>query len=77
VRRIAIIIATIGFFGLALVGMAMGVPPFVCAARAAAGAVVLFVIVMVGGRLALTVIVDAFVSRVSQGQNARNEPDEH
>jgi hypothetical protein len=77
VRRIAVIIATIGFFGLALVGMATGVPPFVCAARAVAGAVVLFVIVMVGGRLALTVIVDAFVSRVSQGQNARNEPDEH
>jgi len=71
------IIATIGFFALALVGMATGVPPFVCAARAVAGAVALFVIVMVAGRLALTVVVDAFVSRVSQGPNARNEPDEH
>jgi hypothetical protein len=77
VRRIAIIVATIGFFALAIVGMAAGVPSFVCALRAAAGAVALFVIVVVGGRLALTVVVDAFVSRVSQVQNTRNESDEH
>lgn len=76
-NRIAMIVATIGFFALAIVGMATGVPPFVCAMRAVVGAVALFAIVIVGGRLALTVVVDAFVSRVSQVQHTRNESDEH
>jgi hypothetical protein len=76
VRRIATTIATIGFFVLAIVGMATGVPPLVCGVRAVVGAVALFVIVMVGGRLALTVVADAFVTRISQAQNARKESDE-
>jgi len=77
VRRIAVIIATIGFFVLAGVGTATGVPPFVCAMRAVVGAVALFAVVMVGGRLALTIVVDAFMSSALRRQDPRNKPHEY
>jgi hypothetical protein len=69
--------ATAGFFALAIVGTAMGVPPFLCAVRAVIGAVALFAIVMVAGRLVLTVVVDAFVGHVSHVQDTRKDPHEH
>ncbi len=50
-KRIAKLIAVIGFFILAGVGCANGVPPFVCGMRALAGAVILFVSARIAGSI--------------------------
>jgi hypothetical protein len=77
VRRIALLIAVIGFLALAIVGMASGVPPFTCALRALGGAAVLFVLAMVVGRFILSVLVDAVMSRGRPLRNERDQPREH
>ncbi len=62
-RQWAISVAAVGFFGLAAVGWLCGQPPLICALRAAAGAVVLYVVVRVATRLALNILVDAVMRR--------------
>lgn len=76
-RRIALLIAVIGFLALAIVGMASGVPPFTCALRALGGAAVLFVLAMGVGRLVLSVLVDAVMSRGRLLHNEKDQPREH
>ncbi len=71
-RRIALLVAIIGFLALAAVGMVSGVPPFTCAVRAVIGAVVLFALTMMGGRFVLSVLVDAFLR---PGRPLHNEKD--
>jgi hypothetical protein len=54
-------IGAVGFFVMAAVGMASGVPPFTCAWRAILGAAVLFALTLVAGRYVLSVLVDAWL----------------
>ena len=60
-RRLAIKAAVISFFGLAIVGSLYEVAPFACAVRAGVGAVVVFVMVKIVGRVLVNVMVDTIV----------------
>jgi hypothetical protein len=65
-RPTAFKFAAVGFFALAIIGMAHGVSPFTCALRALAGAAVIFVLVLVVGRVMLNVIVDGMLESMSR-----------
>ena len=70
-RQLAFIVAAMGFFGLAIVGWISSQPVFTCAVRALIGAVVLFVVVTLAGRVALNIVADAILrSRLKQGPGA-------
>lgn len=60
-HRAAVRIAVLGFFGLAVVGAAAGVPSFVCAWRALAGAAALYVLTILVGRIVVRFLVDALM----------------
>jgi len=74
-RRLAIVIGCLGTLGLAGVCWACGFDAHVCAMRAAAGGVMLAVIVLVAGNLVLRVIVDAMVRDASQGRGINGYSD--
>jgi len=73
VRRTAWGIATAGFFVMAIVGMAYGVPPLVCATRALGGAAVLFVLASLAGRLAVSLVVQAFLEHVARRPKGKDD----
>jgi len=58
-RQLTVTAATIGFFALAFVGWLSGVPVWICAARAAAGAAGLYVLLRLAGGAAVKIIADA------------------
>ncbi len=58
-RRTAVKVAVVGLLGLATVGACCGLPPYVCATRALAGAVILYVLATVAGRVTIRLIVDS------------------
>ncbi|MBS3734265.1 MAG: hypothetical protein KGY99_04990 [Phycisphaerae bacterium] len=58
-RQLAWKVAVMGFFGLALAGMVTGQEALTCTVRAVAGAVVLFVLVKLAGRVLALVLADA------------------
>ena len=60
-RHMAAMTAVIGFFVLAFVGWFNGVGVFICGMRALGGAVVLYLIVGVGGTIVTRIIADAAV----------------
>ena len=60
-RRYAISISVAGFFVLAAIGLLCGVPVYVCALRAAGGAVALWLMIRVAGKVVLNVFVDAMI----------------
>lgn len=60
-RQVAALTAVIGFFALAFVGWFTGVPVFICAARAAGGAIAMYVVVGVAGTVVARIIADAAV----------------
>ena len=60
-RRLAMIAAVMSFFGLAIVGSLCEVPPFTCAMRAGVGAVVVFILVKVVGRVFISIMVDTII----------------
>ncbi len=68
-RRFATTTAVIGFFGLALVGWASGVPPFTCAARAAAGGAVLYVASSFACRVAVKIAADVIMNESARRQD--------
>jgi len=70
-RRFAMRMAILGFLGLSAVGMFSGVPAFKCALRALAGAVILYFVVAIAGRIVLHIVVDAIVDSASREQNVR------
>ena len=68
VRRMSVPIAVAGFFVLAFVGWASGVPPFTCAIRALIGAAVLYVLVTVAGRLIVNIVVESIIRDSREGE---------
>jgi len=72
-RRWAVILAAVTFFGLALVGWASDVPPLVCGLRAAGGAAVMFVLARLALRVALGIVVDAVIRANPSGLESRGE----
>ena len=75
-RRYAISVAAAGFFLLAAVGLINDVPVFVCAMRGLVGAVVLFLMAHVSGRIVLRILVDTIVAQARRSQNARKSTGE-
>jgi hypothetical protein len=71
-KNLAIAISTLTFFVMALVGMATGQVPWVCATRALLGAVVAFVAARIATRMALDVMIQAVVGGK---QNADEQAD--
>ena len=55
-RRTATTAAVFAFIVLAIVGTVSDVPPFVCSMRALAGAGVMYVLVTVAGRVAISML---------------------
>lgn len=62
-HRTAVSIAVAAFFALAGVGMASGVPPFVCGLRALAGAGVAYALTIVAGRVLVHVLAGLLARR--------------
>jgi len=73
VRRYAVSIAVIGFFVLSAVGCACEVPMSVCAMRAGVGAVALYLLTMIAGKLILNIVVAAMVTRRGGAEEPRSE----
>lgn len=71
-RQVAVILAALVFFVMALAGWLSGHEPAVCARRGMIGAVILYLTVRVAGNLVLRILVAAMIDdRV--GQHNRNE----
>lgn len=70
-RQLAITVAVVGAFALALVGWCSGLPPHTCAMRAAIGMVALYLMVRVAGRIIVAIIADAIVRNASDQAAAR------
>jgi len=73
-RQLAAMMAVIGFFALAFVGWFNGVPVFICGARALGGAVALYLVIGLGGTVAVRIIADAAVqAQVANAQSRKRE----
>lgn len=64
-KKLAAYIAGVGFFALAAVAWAGDLPPHECALKGLLGAAVLYVILIVAGRLALNIFVSAVIDGVN------------
>lgn len=74
-RRLAAMAAVINFFALAFVGWSNGVPVFVCGIRAVGGAVVLYLVICLGGTAAIRIITDAIMrAQADQTQTGEDKP---
>ena len=62
-----------GSFAMAMVGLCSGQSPFTCAVRALIGAAVMFVVVTMAGRLAISVLVHAVISGQTRPPQADND----
>ena len=71
-RRLALTIAMLGFPVLAGIAMACGAEPFDAAMRAMGGAAVLYFVVSIGGKTALSIMVDAVVNSVPRGRENKD-----
>jgi hypothetical protein len=60
-RAAAARVAAMAFFAIALAGALSGVPPEVCAYRAAIGAAVMFVLALVAGRLVIQILIETML----------------
>lgn len=54
-------VAVVGFFALALAGWVNGVSPYTCSVKAAAGAVAIYIVARIAGRLIASIVADAIV----------------
>ena len=57
-KRLALIIAAMGFLVLAIVGWFSGVSPATCALRAGIGAVLLYVALVIGANILVHILAD-------------------
>jgi hypothetical protein len=61
VKQASYILAAMGFFVVAVVGMASGVPPHVCSMRALGGALAMYVVGRLAGGVVVRLVADAAV----------------
>lgn len=71
-RRFAATVSILGFLGMAAVGLACDVPTFDCAIRALVGAVILYIIALVAGRIVLNIMIDALINGSPRSGSADN-----
>jgi uncharacterized membrane protein YuzA (DUF378 family) len=64
-RKLALKVATMGFFSLAMVGWVCGLSPLTCGLRALVGAAALFVLAKLAGRLAAAILADGIARSMS------------
>ena len=62
---------------MALVGWISDVPPFTCAVRALMGAVALYVLTTVVGRVVINIVIDAIIKSSLRSKKTRNTFGEH
>ena len=72
-KRVAVSIAVAGFFVLAFVGWASGLPPEQCALKASLGAVVMFVLARIAGAVIVDLMVAAIVQNAAKRGEERND----
>ena len=73
VRAIAIQLAVLVFFAMAIAGCLCKCSPAVCAARALGGAVVMYWVVQLAGRLVIKILIDAMVDSHMRRQKKENK----
>lgn len=71
-RRTATTAAVFAFIVLAIVGTVSDVPPFVCSMRALAGAGVMYVLVTVAGRVAISILASVIRSGPPRGTQVKD-----
>lgn len=74
-RELAISISGIGFFVLSMVCYFSGLPMGQCALRAGIGTIVLYLLVSVALRMALSIFVDAAVKNSSLSKPGKTDHD--
>ena len=60
-RSIAVSFAVFIFFAMSCAGWFMGVSPGTCAARAAGGAVITYLVITIAARIVMGIIIDSIV----------------
>ncbi len=76
-RRTATSTAVAAFIILAIVGTVSGVPPFVCGMRALVGAGVVYVLVTVAWRVAISILVGIIRNSQSRELQTKDKAGEH
>ena len=73
VRMISIQLAVLIFFAMALTGWLWGCSPAVCGTRALGGAIVMYIVVQIAGRIVLKIIIDAIAESQVRKQANKDE----
>ena len=73
VRSAAVQMAVLVFFAMAIAGWLWRCSPGACAARAFGGAVAMYIVVMIAGRLVVKIIIHAMVDNQMRKQAERNK----
>ena len=76
-KRLALTIAAIGFFGLAVLCWLSDLSPMVCTTRALGGAAMIYIIVRLAGRLAVGILVDAVMKSSTPAARKENTNEGH
>lgn len=73
VRKAAINLAVICFFGLSVVTMFKGLSPFTCCKRAIIGAVLVYIAASIAVRLINMILIDAMITKqIEQGSDSEH-----
>ena len=66
VRKISVSIAVISFFGLSIVMLICGLPPFTCCKRAIIGSFIVYIIAAIAVKLVNIILIDAMLTRQAE-----------
>ena len=75
-KTLAVTIAVIGFFVLATIGWACGASPYGCGMKAAAGAVIIYLLARVSGRVLIGIVADGIVRDMLRSKESTEEQSE-
>ena len=75
VRPIAVSIAVICFFGVAIIGWVSGVSPFTCCKRALAGAAAAYVAAALAVKAINAILINAMIASQTKQQEKENHGD--
>jgi len=75
-KRLAATVAVIAFFALALIGWACGASPYGCGMKAATGALGVYLLARISGRILIGIVADGIARNLPQPEEdteGRNE----
>lgn len=72
VQATAVQLAVLIFFAMAIAGWLCGCSPAACAARAFGGAVVMYTVVKIGGRMVVKILIDAIADSQMKKQASKD-----